>query len=132
MSRMVLAALTLAALAACGRGDRSDVASADSLNRDLQLAPVDTSATLNDRPAGRYRDPGAARDPRPGADAEAEAQAGSAPAARLRLRRPSRRPRRRAPAALSAGTALAVTTDAEIQAARTRSATGHRDGRQGH
>ena len=49
MSRMVLATLTLAALAACGRGDRSDVASADGLNRDLQLAPVDTSATLNDR-----------------------------------------------------------------------------------
>jgi len=48
---MVLATLTLAALAACGRGDRSDVASADSLNRDLQLAPVDTSATLNDRPS---------------------------------------------------------------------------------
>ncbi|HEX2636917.1 MAG TPA: hypothetical protein VHL81_07285, partial [Gemmatimonadales bacterium] len=50
MSRTMLAALTLLAAAACGRGDRRDVASADSLNRDLQLAPVDTTATLNDRP----------------------------------------------------------------------------------
>lgn len=50
MSRTMLAALTLLAAAACGRGDKRDVASADSLNRDLQLAPVDTNATLNDRP----------------------------------------------------------------------------------
>jgi hypothetical protein len=51
MSRMKLAALALLAAAACGRGDKRDVASADSLNRDLQLAPVDTSAALNDRPS---------------------------------------------------------------------------------
>ncbi|HET7239641.1 MAG TPA: hypothetical protein VFI77_00705, partial [Gemmatimonadales bacterium] len=50
MSRTRLAALTLLALAACGRGEKSDVASADSLNRDLQLAPVDTTAELNDQP----------------------------------------------------------------------------------
>src|SRR5689334_19691235 len=48
MTRTMLAALTLLAAAACGRGDKRDVASADSLNRDLQLAPVDTNATLND------------------------------------------------------------------------------------
>ncbi|HET8834659.1 MAG TPA: hypothetical protein VFN08_08005, partial [Gemmatimonadales bacterium] len=51
MSRIKLAALALLAAAACGRGDKRDVASADSLNRDLQLAPVDTSAALNDRPS---------------------------------------------------------------------------------
>lgn len=51
MSRTLLAALALAALAACGRGDRQEVAAADSLNRDLQLAPVDTTATLNPNPA---------------------------------------------------------------------------------
>ena len=51
MSRTMLAALTLLAAAACGRGEKRDVASADSLSRDLQLAPVDTSATLNDQPA---------------------------------------------------------------------------------
>jgi hypothetical protein len=43
----MLAALALAAVAACGRGDKKDVASADSLNRDLQLAPVDSSAPVN-------------------------------------------------------------------------------------
>src|SRR5882672_3842228 len=51
MSKTRLAALTLLALAACGRGDKSEMASADSLNRDLQLAPVDTMAALNDRPS---------------------------------------------------------------------------------
>jgi hypothetical protein len=47
----MLAALTLLAAAACGRGEKRDVASADSLSRDLQLAPVDTTAALNDRPS---------------------------------------------------------------------------------
>src|SRR3954453_10818005 len=51
MSRTFIAALTMAAIAACSRGDRSDAAAADSLNRDLQLAPVDTTAELNDRPS---------------------------------------------------------------------------------
>jgi hypothetical protein len=51
MSRTIIAALTMAAIAACSRGDRSDTAAADSLNRDLQLAPVDTTAALNDRPS---------------------------------------------------------------------------------
>ncbi|HEY9506646.1 MAG TPA: hypothetical protein VIQ27_11780, partial [Gemmatimonadales bacterium] len=52
MSRTLLTILALAGLAACG-GDkgREDLATADSLSRDLQLAPVDTSATLNDQPA---------------------------------------------------------------------------------
>lgn len=49
MSRTMIAAVTLLAVVACGRGDRQEVASADSLNRDLQLAPVDTTAALNDR-----------------------------------------------------------------------------------
>jgi hypothetical protein len=47
MSRTMLAALALTAVAACGRGDRRDVASADSLNRDLKLAPMDSSAPIN-------------------------------------------------------------------------------------
>jgi hypothetical protein len=45
--RTMLAALALTAVAACGRGDKKDVASADSLNRDLQLAPADSSAPVN-------------------------------------------------------------------------------------
>src|SRR5215207_7152195 len=51
MSRSMLVTLTVMAVAACGGGDKREVASADSLNRDLQLAPVDTSATLNDAPS---------------------------------------------------------------------------------
>lgn len=62
MSRSMLAALSLLAMAACGRGDKKEVASADSLSRDLQLAPVDTSATLNDRPSA---DTAAATTPAP-------------------------------------------------------------------
>lgn len=50
MSRTMITALTLAAVAACGRGNGGDTAAADSLSRDLQLAPVDTTAPLNDRP----------------------------------------------------------------------------------
>jgi hypothetical protein len=52
MTRTLLTMLALAGLAACGGGgDREDLATADSLSRDLQLAPVDTSAELNDQPA---------------------------------------------------------------------------------
>jgi hypothetical protein len=50
MSRKFLVA-TLLGLAACGGGDRKTGTAADSLKRDLSLAPADTSAQLNDRPA---------------------------------------------------------------------------------
>jgi hypothetical protein len=45
-----LAILTLAVLAGCG-GDRAASMAADSLSRDLQRVPVDSSATLSDQPA---------------------------------------------------------------------------------
>ena len=52
MTRTLLTMLALAGLAACGGGgDRENLATADSLSRDLQLAPVDTTADLNDQPA---------------------------------------------------------------------------------
>jgi hypothetical protein len=121
MSRMRLAALTLLALAACGRGEKSDVASADSLNRDLQLAPVDTSATLNDQPGGDTAtvatatpapEPAAAPKPapkpkpkpKPAAPAPAPAPAAAAPAAPAP-----------APSSLAAGTSFSAATDAEIR-----------------
>lgn len=47
--RTPLAILGIIAVAACGR-DRSDQAMADSLSRDLQMSPADSSAALNDRP----------------------------------------------------------------------------------
>ncbi len=51
MKRMLLM-VALVAVAACGRADKdSDMALADSLSRDLELAPVDTTAQLADVPA---------------------------------------------------------------------------------
>jgi len=108
----MIAGLTLMAVAACGRSDRSDMATADSLSRDLQLAPVDTSAELNDRPA------------------TADRPTASAPAPALRTRtstarpttRPSTPPTASAPApttpaarSLTAGTTLTAATNAEIR-----------------
>ncbi len=46
-----LLVLAAAGLAACGGGDRSDQALADSLSRDLQLVPAESTAALNDQPA---------------------------------------------------------------------------------
>ncbi|HEY9015887.1 MAG TPA: hypothetical protein VIM84_12590, partial [Gemmatimonadales bacterium] len=57
MSKGIIAALAFAAVAACGRSDRGDTAAADSLSRDLQLAPVDTTAELNDRPTASTTPP---------------------------------------------------------------------------
>jgi hypothetical protein len=99
MSRTMLAALTLLAAAACGRGDRRDVASADSLNRDLQLAPVDTTATLNDRPSADT----ATMSPAP------------APATPAPTPAPAPAPAASASASLAAGTSFTATTDAEIR-----------------
>jgi hypothetical protein len=91
----MIAALTLVAVAACGGGDRSDTATADSLGRDLQLAPVDTTAELNDRP-GEPRSPNRPAQTTPRA---------STPAPRATP----------APRSLAAGTMLTATTTAEIR-----------------
>ncbi|HXE58783.1 MAG TPA: hypothetical protein VNK43_12340, partial [Gemmatimonadales bacterium] len=55
MAKRILTALALVAAAACGGGDRAreDTALADSLERDLELAPGDTGAALDDRPIER-------------------------------------------------------------------------------
>jgi hypothetical protein len=119
MSRMVLATLTLAALAACGRGDRSDVASADSLNRDLQLAPVDTSAALNDQPSADTATPTPPATPAPATTAKPKPKPAPAPAP-TPAAQPAPAPAPAAPAALAAGTALALTTDAEIHSRKNK------------
>jgi hypothetical protein len=97
----MIAALTLVAVAACGGGDRGDTATADSLSRDLQLAPVDTTAELNDRPAAGA--PSAApRANRPATPSASPSQPRtSAPAA--------------APRALAAGTTITASTNAELR-----------------
>jgi hypothetical protein len=127
MSRMVLATLTLAAVVACGRGDRRDVASADSLNRDLQLAPVDTTAELNDQPApdtapaATPMTPAATPAPAPAPKPKPKPAPKPAPAAPAPT--PAAQPAPApapAPSALSAGTALAATTDAEIHSRKNK------------
>src|SRR5919106_6851744 len=103
MSRTMLAALTLVAIAACGRDDRGEMAAADSLSRDLQLAPVDTTAELNDRPtasaSASQPAPGArtpARPSRPAASPSTPSPSAPAPAPSTPA----------APASLAAGTSL--------------------------
>ncbi len=124
MSRTMLAALTLLAAAACGRGDKKEVASADSLSRDLQLAPVDTTATLNDQPSADTATPAAPAPapkptpkprpkpakptPKPAPASEPTATPSPAPAATPTAR------------SLAAGTSFSATTDAEIRSQKNK------------
>jgi hypothetical protein len=111
MSRTMIAALTLAAVAACGRGDRRDTATADSLSRDLQLAPVDTTATLNDRPEASNKPAPAARTPtRPSRPAAGSPRTPGASTPTPSAAAPS------APgASLAAGAKLTASTTAEVR-----------------
>jgi type IV secretory pathway VirB10-like protein len=63
MAAKRLALLTVTILAACGGGDRESMA-ADSLSRDLQLLPADSSAALDDRAPAAPTKPVATR-PKP-------------------------------------------------------------------
>ena len=112
MLRMTMATLTMAALAACAPGDRGETATADSLSRDLQLAPVDTSAELNDRPTASTSAPAPtpARPSRPASPAPS-------PTASAPARPTAPAPAAPAPAAVSlaAGTSLTAATTAEIR-----------------
>ena len=90
MAAKRLAILTLAMMAGCG-GDRGASMAADSLSRDLQRLPVDSSATLSDQAAAT-----------PAAPA-------SAPKSK-----PKPKPAPAAPRALAAGAMLATTMDREI------------------
>src|SRR5882724_10873769 len=113
MSRTMLAALTLLAAAACGRGDKKEVASADSLSRDLQLAPVDTTATLNDRPSADTATPAA---PAPAPKPTPKPAPASKPAA-TPSPTPAATPTARS---LAAGTSFSATTDAEIRSQKNK------------
>jgi hypothetical protein len=93
-----LAILTLALLAACG-GDRSASMAADSLSRDLQRLPVDSSATFSDQAA-------ATPVPAPAAPVAAKPKPKPKP-------KPAPAPAP-APLALDAGTVVATTMDREI------------------
>jgi hypothetical protein len=93
-----LAILTLALLAACG-GDRGASMAADSLSRDLQRLPVDSSATFSDQAAATPL-------PAPAAPVAAKPKPKPKPAPK-----PAPAP---APRALEAGTVVATTVDREI------------------
>jgi len=69
MKMTMLIALAALAVGACGRGEpKQAVASADSMSRDLQLAPVDSSKPINDQPsAAPAPEPAAAPPPNPAA-----------------------------------------------------------------
>jgi hypothetical protein len=121
MSRTMLAALTLLAAAACGRGDKKEVASADSLSRDLQLAPVDTTATLNDRPSADTATPAApAPAPKPTPKPKPKSTPKPAPAsepAATPSPAPAATPTARS---LAAGTSFSATTDAEVRSQKNK------------
>jgi hypothetical protein len=129
MTRTLLTVLAVAGLAACGGGERRDVATADSLSRDLQLAPVDTSAELNDQPAADTSPaaespapapapaaPKPAPKPKPAAPKPAPAPATPAPAAPAPA--PAAAPA--AAPALAAGTSITAATDAEIRSGKNK------------
>jgi hypothetical protein len=122
MSKTMLAAFTALTLVGCGRGDKREVASADSLNRDLQLAPVDTTAPLNDTasasPAPAAAPTAAAPTPAPKPKpkpASKPAPAGAAPAAPAPSAPAPAAAPSAAPKRLPAGATFAAATDAEIR-----------------
>jgi hypothetical protein len=70
MTRSQLALLSLATLAACSGGAKSNSAAADSLSRDLNRPATETTNALNDRPAAApAAQPAAKLKPRPKAPA---------------------------------------------------------------
>ena len=116
MTRTLLTMLALAGLAACGGGERQDLATADSLNRDLQLAPVDTSADLNDQPAPDSQAqetpaPAPAATPKPTPKPAPKPAPAAQPAA---APTPAPAPAPAPAPSLAAGTAITASTDAEI------------------
>jgi len=122
MTRTLLTVLAVVGVAACGGGERRDVATADSLSRDLQLAPVDTSAELNDQPAP---EPTPAAEPAPTpAPAAPKPKPKPKPAAPqptpIPASAPAPAPAPVAAPSLAAGTGITATTDAEIRSRKNK------------
>lgn len=83
MSRTMLALVGVIAIAGCSGDKRGDTAVADSLNRDLQMAPVDSSAALNDKPADAAATPAAPSTSKPATSKPASSTPAAAPARSL-------------------------------------------------
>jgi len=117
MRRTVLIAVALLAAGACRGGEpKQTAANADSLNRNLQLAPVDTSKPLADAPAAapapapEPTPPPPAPTPKPKPKPKPAAKPAAAPAAKdSAAAAPAAAPAAAAPAALDAGTAVSAT-----------------------
>jgi type IV secretory pathway VirB10-like protein len=102
MAAKRLAILAVTILAACG-GESRDSIAADSLSRDLQLAPVDSSAELGDYAAAAPAKPVAPK-PKPAAKPRPRPAPAPAPA-------PEPAPE---PLALASGTVIPTAVDQEI------------------
>ena len=116
-SATLLMTVALAAVAACGGDKNKDtVAAADSLSRDLQLAPVDSGAALSDQPAA-VPEPASGPAPAPKAAApkpRAKPTPAPAPAAA-----PAPKPAA-APASLASGTMIRATMDDSISSRKNK------------
>ena len=105
MRKSFIAALVLAGLTGCGgKGDQQQAA-ADSLARDLQLAPAESTTALNDRPAAQPETPST---PAPKPAAPKPAAPKPKPAAPAPTPRPAA-----APKALTLDSGVTVTATAE-------------------
>ncbi len=103
MAAKRLSLLMLATLAGCGGGG-GDRAAADSLSRDLQMLPVDSSAILDDKPA-------VAAEPPPPAPAPAPKPK---PVVAKPKPKPAAKPAPPAPQVLESGTVVATAISSEI------------------
>jgi hypothetical protein len=116
MSRNLLVTLALGALAACGGDKNENVAAADSLSRDLQLAPVDSGAPLNDQPAAAPVEATPAPAPKPAAPRPKPKPATTPePAAPAPAAKPAA-----APASLASGTVIRATMNDSISSRRNK------------
>jgi hypothetical protein len=100
MQKSFTAILALAVLAGCGKKDQQQAA-ADSLSRDLQLAPAESTTALNDRPAPQTDNP-APSTPKP-----------AAPKPKPTSPPPAATPKPATPKALSLDSGVVVTATAD-------------------
>jgi hypothetical protein len=112
-SRTLLVTLALGALAACGGDKKENVAAADSLSRDLQLAPVDSTAPLSDQPAAAP-----APEPTPPAPKPAPPKPRPKPTPAPATPTPAAKPA--APASLASGTVISATMNDSISSRRNK------------
>ena len=124
MKKTMLIVLAALAVGACGRGEpKQAMAGADSLQRDLQLAPVDTSKPLNDQPAAAPAPaPEPAPAPKPAASApkpkpKPKPAAAAPPTAAAPAPAPAAAP---TPLVAAAGTKISATMNDSISTAKNK------------